>query len=319
MNRLRHPVRAIREPFGTAGLVVACVALIAALGGTAFAAAKLNSTQKKEVEKIAKKFAGKPGAPGAQGPAGPAGKDGSNGAAGAKGATGAKGVAGEDGATGATGEDGAAGASPEGHAFTGTEETDPPIEGKCKGAGGVLYEGGGEENIVCNGVNGKNGVLTGEEPLPTGATEYGYWSFRGGTQTIKTEFEEEGTPKVEEVTVGSTEGRAPISLPIKLAAPIEGGEPEEPTTKWHYSTEANFKDFNGADPGVEGCQGNFKNPKAPPGNICFFQILAVGATYDRVREPAGGNNGIGRTGGFVLFEVTEPVAHAEGTFAVTGG
>src|SRR6478752_2320107 len=142
MNRLRHPVRAIREPFGTAGLVVACVALIAALGGTAFAAAKLNSTQKKEVEKIAKKFAGKPGAPGAQGPAGPAGKDGSNGAAGAKGATGAKGVAGEDGATGATGEDGAAGASPEGHAFTGTEETDPPIEGKCKGAGGVLYEGG---------------------------------------------------------------------------------------------------------------------------------------------------------------------------------
>src|SRR5690349_24138099 len=98
MNRLRHPVRAIREPFGTAGLIVACVALIAALGGTALAAAKLNSTQKKEVEKIAKKYAGKPGAPGAQGSAGPAGNDGSNGT------NRTNGTDGEDGTDGAPGK-----------------------------------------------------------------------------------------------------------------------------------------------------------------------------------------------------------------------
>ncbi len=64
------------------GVVIAVIALIFALAGTAFAAAKLNGTQKKEVKKIAKKYAGKRGktgpagangAPGAQGPGGPRG------------------------------------------------------------------------------------------------------------------------------------------------------------------------------------------------------------------------------------------------------
>ena len=39
MKSFRHPVRAIREPFGTAGLIIAVVALVAAVGGNAFAAA----------------------------------------------------------------------------------------------------------------------------------------------------------------------------------------------------------------------------------------------------------------------------------------
>jgi len=102
MSRLRHPVRAIREPFGTAGLIVAIVALIAALGGTAFAAAKLNSTQKKEVEKIAKKYAGKPGATGATGPAGSAGLAGKDGAQGKQGPEGKQGIAGSPWTAGGT-------------------------------------------------------------------------------------------------------------------------------------------------------------------------------------------------------------------------
>ena len=57
-------IERIHQKLGTAGFVIAIVALIAALGGTALAAAKLNGTQKKEVEKIAKKYAGKPGAAG---------------------------------------------------------------------------------------------------------------------------------------------------------------------------------------------------------------------------------------------------------------
>ncbi len=109
MKRLLHPIRAIREPFGTAGLIVACVALIAALGGTALAAAKLNGTQKKEVEKIAKKFAGKPGAAGAQGPAGAAGAKGDAGAAGGSGAAGEKGEKGDKGEKGEKGNTGEAG------------------------------------------------------------------------------------------------------------------------------------------------------------------------------------------------------------------
>lgn len=128
MKRLRHPVRAIREPFGTAGLVVACVALVLALTGAAFAAAGLTGKQKKEVTKIAKKYAGKPGAPGAAGPAGPqgpagaAGKDGANGTNGTDGADGKEGKEGKEGEEGEEGEEGKEGPEgkqgPEGSAWT---------------------------------------------------------------------------------------------------------------------------------------------------------------------------------------------------------
>jgi hypothetical protein len=98
VKRLRHPVRAIREPFGTAGLIVAFIALIAALGGTALAAkGALTGKQKKEVEKIAKKLAGKPGA---TGPAGAAGAAGPKGAAGPQGSQGSQGEPGSEGPPG---------------------------------------------------------------------------------------------------------------------------------------------------------------------------------------------------------------------------
>ena len=86
----------LREPFGKAGLTVAVIALVFAMLGGAYAATKLNGTQKKEVEKIAKKFQGS-GPAGAQGPAG---AKGDNGAAGAKGDTGSAGGAGTAGAPG---------------------------------------------------------------------------------------------------------------------------------------------------------------------------------------------------------------------------
>lgn len=103
------------DRFGAAGIIVAVVALIAALSGTALAASgALTGKQKKEVEKIAKKFqgtgpAGAVGPAGAQGPAGTPGSNGTNGSDGAKGATGATGVTGPKGATGATGVTGPSG------------------------------------------------------------------------------------------------------------------------------------------------------------------------------------------------------------------
>jgi len=104
ISKLRHPVRAIREPFGTAGLIVAFIALIAALTGGAYAASGgLTAKQKKEVKKIAKQFGGKPGAPGATGPAGPAGAKGATGVAGTNGINGANGTNGLQGATGEAG------------------------------------------------------------------------------------------------------------------------------------------------------------------------------------------------------------------------
>jgi collagen triple helix repeat protein len=103
----------IHNKLGTAGLVVAIVALVAALGGAAYAASDnhLSGGEKKEVTKIAKKYAGKPGP---QGPAGTNGTNGTNGAKGAtgpKGATGEKGPKGDKGATGKTGATGGTGAT----------------------------------------------------------------------------------------------------------------------------------------------------------------------------------------------------------------
>lgn len=100
----------MHQRFGTAGLIVAVVALVAALAGIAVAAGpKLNSTRKREVTKIAKKFAGKNGAPGAQGSPGPQGPQGNPGEAGAKGAIGPAGATGPAGAKGATGPTGPSG------------------------------------------------------------------------------------------------------------------------------------------------------------------------------------------------------------------
>jgi hypothetical protein len=121
MKRLRHPIRAIREPFGKAGLIVACLALVAAMGGTALAAAKLNGTQTKEVEKIAKKYAGKPGKNGPTGPAGPVGPTGPTGATGAIGAAGigTTGPQGPQGPKGDPGETGFTATLPPGETETG--------------------------------------------------------------------------------------------------------------------------------------------------------------------------------------------------------
>lgn len=97
----------IHERLGTAGFVLAIVALVMAMTGAAIA--KLNSSEKKEVAKIVKKEVkkqiknlppGPPGPQGAPGPAGPAGPAGAKGDKGDKGATGAPGAPGVKGDTG---------------------------------------------------------------------------------------------------------------------------------------------------------------------------------------------------------------------------
>ncbi len=94
----------IHNKLGSAGLIVAVIALVAAVAGTAFAAAKLNPTQKKEVDKIAKKWATK-----IPGPAGPKGDPGAKGDTGAAGAPGKDGANGKDGSIGPAGPTGPAG------------------------------------------------------------------------------------------------------------------------------------------------------------------------------------------------------------------
>jgi len=179
MKRLRHPVRAIREPFGTAGLIVACIALVLALTGAAFAAGALTGKQKKEVEKIAKKFAGKPGAAGAQGPAGPQGPAGAAGKNGSNGSNGTNGAAGPTGPTGPKGAAGSAGA---------VGETGP------------------------TGATGPTGSFGGQ-PTEPGVTLTGRWVASGNVQTL--EIEKEGTP--ETISVGDPSAYAAISLPQPVA------------------------------------------------------------------------------------------------------
>jgi hypothetical protein len=80
------------DRFGAAGVVIAVVALIAALGGTALAAkGALTGKQKKEVTKIAKRYAGKDGAAGANGTNGKDGVNGTNGKDGTNGTDGTNG------------------------------------------------------------------------------------------------------------------------------------------------------------------------------------------------------------------------------------
>jgi hypothetical protein len=171
------------QKLGTAGFIISIVALVAALGGGAYAASGgLSVKQKKEVEKIAKKYAGKPGATGAAGPAG------------AKGGSGAPGANGANGNPGTNGAPGTNGVSVTSTKVLPTEAT------KCEGHGGSEFKigTGGTTTFACNGVTGFTSTL------PTGKTETGAF----GTAV----FLPQG---------GLEEVEIPISFPIPLQAPSE--------------------------------------------------------------------------------------------------
>jgi hypothetical protein len=119
------------------GLTVAVVAMLVALTGGAFAASgALTSKQKKEVTKIAKKFAGVPGAPGATGPVG---------AKGDQGPAGKEGLAGKNGGSGTNGKNVIVTSIPSGEVV-------------CNERGGALVEeeGAPPGAEVCNGTSGQD-------------------------------------------------------------------------------------------------------------------------------------------------------------------
>ncbi|HEX5928338.1 MAG TPA: hypothetical protein VFY48_03005 [Solirubrobacterales bacterium] len=163
----------LREHLGTAGLIVAIVALSVALAGGAIAANGGAGDGKATASAKAKKGPrgpkgpkGDPGPQGPQGPAGPAGAKGDNGSAGSNGSNGSNGATGPTGSAGAAGDDGkSATVTP----FDG--ETEPGGE-PCNEFGGleVEVEDSGELSIVCNGETGFTDVL------PQGKTEAGAWA-----------------------------------------------------------------------------------------------------------------------------------------------
>ncbi len=290
MHRLRHPVRAIREPFGTAGLILACVALIAALGGSAWAAAKLNSTQKKEVEKIAKKFAGKPGAPGASG---------ANGTSGGSGAKGEPGQPGKDGKSVTLGS--ASGA-------------------ECA-SGGVTVEVEGSaasKKHVCNGQTGFT------ETLPEGETETGVFTTGFLREEAKATAPISFTIPLE-VPLGNEEVHYVSTLLQEGKFGSGAGELCAGLSGTALSAcEQNFESV------LDACPGSAEEPDAAIGNLCVYQggtflpgegseLSFVGIVPPTVGIPTTeiSAQGADKAGALAGFSFSGAVGQLNGTWAVT--
>lgn len=281
-----------RDRFGTAGLVVAIIALVIALAGGAVAATGGSSGGKATASAKAKKGprgpkgpkgdtgpAGPAGPAGPQGPAGPAGANGKDGAAGAQGPAGPTGAAGAKGATGAAGATGPAGAA---------------------GATGPTGPAGG----------GGGGFL---ETLPAGATEVGIWSFDASLDKVTTEVGGEE----KDVFVGEADVLAPISFSPPLAAQLA-------ESKVHYQSDANFSDFDGAGAETIGCKGSTATPTAPSGHLCVYAqgggfVLNATPEGEFIIKPPAGSPGASKYGAMLHFLLTgEGAAHGRGMWAVTG-
>jgi hypothetical protein len=151
----------IREQLGPAGFVIAVIALIAALGGGAYAASGgLTGKQKKEVKKIAQTEAKKFATGGPVGPAGATGPQGAPGAAGAKGDAGTQGIQGNPGTPGTPGAPGTSVVS----------SVENP--GANCASGGSKFVAGASTTYACNGKSA-SGVLQ------TGESVTGTWLFQG--------------------------------------------------------------------------------------------------------------------------------------------
>ncbi len=142
-------VSAAKDHLGAAGLIVAVVALVAALGGGALAA-----TGGKSDATASKSKKGPPGPKGPKGNTGPAGPAGPAGPQGAAGSKGDKGDAGSAGSAGAVGAPGAVGAT-----------------GKTGPAGTA-------------GTAGATGPTGPQGPLQPNKTETGAWAAVIGSETF---------------------------------------------------------------------------------------------------------------------------------------
>jgi len=271
----------IHQRLGTAGFVISIVALIAALGGTAFAAAKLNSTQKKEVTKIAqteaKKYAGKTG------PAGPAGSNGTNGATGPEGKQGPEGKEGPKGNTGNTGN---AGTSAKGTSFTG-EKTVGSVT--CK-EGGIKVTSAEPETAVCNGEKGQTGFTS---TLPSGKTETGTWGIV--------------VPK----TGNEVEPIVPISFPIPIAQADE-------SAFYFTAAEVEAGEFGSSGCHWELGKPGARPESRTAGTLCIFEEFGENLSFSFIQSPGVGA-GYGPSGTFLHLSTTSThLANAiDGVWAVT--
>jgi hypothetical protein len=271
----------LQNHFGTAGLIVAVVALVAALAGGAIAAdgggtggGKATASAKGKLGPPGK--TGKTGKTGPAGPAGPAGSQGPAGAVGAKGETGLQGKEGPTGKEGSTGKEGAAGKSV-------TNTTEATGTGNCSGQGGTKLVGT-STTFACNGKEGSPWTAGGT--LPSGKTETGAWALTASGETLSA-----------------------ISFNIPLAK-----VPIAPIIVPAAGSSANCNDGKGEAPSAS-------NPEAAPGYVCIFVGFAEAGgepvfSFDPALGPGVGAGQMSKTGLGLFFESAAP-AFGSGTWALT--
>jgi len=275
----------VRERLGSAGLVVAIVALIVALSGGAYAATS-GSGGGKATASSGKR--GKPGKQGKPGKPGPAGPQGPQGVPGPKGDTGAPGQNGTNGVNGADGKSVITSIEPEG--------------ANCAEGGTKLV--GTVTTYACNGEEGEEGPEGPRGPegspwtvggvLPPGETETGAWAFN------------------------ANDADAEIFVPISFTLPlgVELGEEDV-----HFQNVPSKPAFEAACP----LPGSASEPAAPPGKLCIyfnsFGGAPVNATFTRIskltilNEP--GSNSSGAVLEFAFSGAAGELAQGSGSWAVT--
>jgi len=212
------------------------------------------------------------------------GKTGPGGAAGAAGAVGSQGPAGPGGVAGAGGAKGDTG--PEGKKGTQGEKGEKGV----KGAEGSPWTAGGT--------------------LPAGASESGTWAFG----------ETPGTTGAEKLSL--TSARAPISMTIPLATPIDNAE--ECGQAGHPACVVHIFDVEEGRTIPAGCTGTIAEEvvselKAEPGNLCVWVRADQGVKPAGLfaLDPEGFTQGVGRSGSIIGAGGLGEKSFAEGTWSVT--
>jgi hypothetical protein len=277
----------IREQLGTAGLIVAVVALVAALTGGAIAATDGGkATSSAKAKKGPRGPKGPKGATGANGPQGPAGNPGANG---------------KDGAPGLNGTDGTNGTNGK-SVVVGTESTGT---GNCGGNGGATVEveaTPASKKYACNGAPGSPWTAGGT--LPDGATQTGVWGLR------RDEFS---------LTTADMDPQIGHSIFIDFPIPLKGSIPP---ANIHIVNDL-FGDpvpaacENTNHPGAAGVA----NPEATPSHMCFFGgYFSMSFQFE---NPVDFSSGVSPFGTILNVKMTGGTAEAPagggaGTWAVTG-
>jgi collagen triple helix repeat protein len=291
----------LREHLGSAGLIVAIVALVAALGGGAVAATGGSGEGKATAS--AKGKPGPRGKTGKTGPAGPAGPVGAVGAAGPQGPAGAKGDKGE------TGANGISVASEE---FAGTKD------GKCAGRGGSKFVAASGNTYACNGKAGEPWTAGGT--LPPEETETGAWSF-GPIEAP--------SPTFNEYT------RIPLSFTIPLEAGLSASQVHFINVAGEETLGITEDEITEQLEVIEApptaCLGSVAAPSAEPGHLCVYSAAVeltgfpvgvgplsavLGAAFDPAKTGAY-EKGAATTGATLGISLIKKGAKGWGTWAVT--